>query len=124
MVPAKQQDEFIRLIKPNVIFPQEAKHWAQILFVDELAYSAEAEQVLAAADKALFAQAIKGIQASKTNFADLQEFIKTATGIKGKALFQPLRVALTGELHGPEMGPIAALLGPERLLRRFQKFQT
>lgn len=124
LVPAEQQDEFISLIKPNILFAQEAKHWAQILFTDELVYSSEAEQVLAAADEVLFAYAIKGIQASKTNFVDLQEFIKTETGIKGKALFQPLRVALTGELHGPEMGPIVALLGPERLLQRFQRFHS
>jgi glutamyl-tRNA synthetase len=44
--------------------------------------------------------------------------IAAATGTKGKALYQPLRLALTGEEHGPEMAPLLALMGPERAARR------
>ncbi|CAN5826931.1 glutamate--tRNA ligase [soil metagenome] len=36
-------------------------------------------------------------------------------GVKGRALFQPLRVALTGEEHGPDLSRIAFVLGPERV---------
>ena len=31
----------------------------------------------------------------------------------------PLRIALTGEQHGPELAQIAALLGKEKILQRF-----
>ncbi len=41
-----------------------------------------------------------------------------ATGRKGKALFQPLRRALTARDHGPEMRNLLPLLGRERVLRR------
>jgi glutamyl-tRNA synthetase len=44
--------------------------------------------------------------------------ISAATGVKGKALYQPLRLALTGEEHGPEMAPLLALMGRERAARR------
>ena len=44
--------------------------------------------------------------------------ISTATGAKGKALYQPLRLALTGEEHGPEMAPLLVLMGRERAARR------
>lgn len=44
--------------------------------------------------------------------------ITAATGAKGKALYLPLRLALTGEEHGPEMAPMLALIGPERARRR------
>ncbi len=44
--------------------------------------------------------------------------ISAATGAKGKALYQPLRLALTGEEHGPEMAPLLALMGQERAARR------
>ena len=37
--------------------------------------------------------------------------IASASGAKGKALYQPLRLALTGEDHGPEMAPLLALMG-------------
>jgi glutamyl-tRNA synthetase len=36
-------------------------------------------------------------------------------GVKGRALFHPLRVALTGEEHGPDLSRIAFVLGPERV---------
>ena len=45
---------------------------------------------------------------SWTAFVDA---VKAKTGAKGKALFMPLRQALTGMDHGPEMAPIFALIG-------------
>lgn len=48
--------------------------------------------------------------------------IQKETGIKGKDLFQPVRLALTGEEHGPELGLIAYVLGKEEVLRRIKYF--
>jgi glutamyl-tRNA synthetase len=44
--------------------------------------------------------------------------VKEKTGAKGKGLFLPLRRALTGMDHGPEMGPLLALIGREKAVRR------
>ncbi|MEG3163683.1 glutamate--tRNA ligase [Sphingomonas sp. PB2P19] len=44
--------------------------------------------------------------------------LKEATGRKGKALFLPLRRALTGLDHGPEMAALLPLIGRERALAR------
>ncbi|MEM8785757.1 MAG: glutamate--tRNA ligase, partial [Pseudomonadota bacterium] len=44
--------------------------------------------------------------------------LKAATGRKGKALFMPLRLALTGRAHGPEMGKLLPLIGREAILTR------
>ena len=38
--------------------------------------------------------------------------VKEATGAKGKALFMPLRKALTGREHGPDMAQVLALIAP------------
>ena len=46
------------------------------------------------------------------------EAVKTATGVKGKALFMPLRLALTGLEHGPELAALLPLIGPERAKAR------
>ena len=40
--------------------------------------------------------------------------------MKGKALYMPLRAALTGQTTGPEMARLWALLGTERVRRRLQ----
>jgi glutamyl-tRNA synthetase len=44
--------------------------------------------------------------------------ITASTGAKGKALFMPLRLALTGLAHGPEMKKLLPLIGPERARKR------
>lgn len=44
--------------------------------------------------------------------------VKEATGAKGKALFMPLRLILTGQAHGPDMATIVPLIGRERIARR------
>jgi glutamyl-tRNA synthetase len=46
--------------------------------------------------------------------------VKQATGIKGKALFQPLRLALTGRKHGPELKLLLPLIGRERAFARLE----
>ena len=42
-------------------------------------------------------------------------------GLKMPALFQPLRLALTGQAGGPDLFEVIALLGPERALRRIER---
>jgi glutamyl-tRNA synthetase len=44
--------------------------------------------------------------------------LKETTGRKGKALFLPLRRALTGRDHGPDMAALLPLIGRERALAR------
>lgn len=49
------------------------------------------------------------------------EALKARTDRKGRALFMPLRQALTGMEHGPEMDKMIALLGRERVERRLRR---
>lgn len=44
--------------------------------------------------------------------------VKAETGAKGKGLFMPLRRALTGMDHGPEVGPLLALIGRDKAIKR------
>ncbi len=46
--------------------------------------------------------------------------VKETTGAKGKALFMPLRLALTGLDHGPELRALLPLIGRQRALARLQ----
>lgn len=48
------------------------------------------------------------------------EALKIATGRKGKALFLPLRLALTGEDHGPDLATLLPLIGRERVVQRLR----
>lgn len=44
--------------------------------------------------------------------------IKQELGVKGRALFMPLRQAITGQDHGPDMSVLLPLIGRERVLER------
>jgi glutamyl-tRNA synthetase len=55
-----------------------------------------------------------------TTWKTWTEAVKAATGRKGKALFMPLRLALTGLDHGPELVQLLPLIGRERALERLQ----
>jgi glutamyl-tRNA synthetase len=74
-------------------------------------------------DKVLLTEAA-GVAAQIDWSADpwpaLTDALKATTGRKGRALFHPLRRALTGRDSGPEMGPLVALIGKERSLDRLR----
>lgn len=55
---------------------------------------------------------------SDATWGDWTSAVKQATGTKGKALFMPLRLALTGLDHGPELKNLLPLIGRERAARR------
>ena len=61
--------------------------------------------------------------AEKIDWADepwkaLTEGLKEKTGRKGRPLFMPLRLALTGRDSGPEMAPLLARIGRDLAIRR------
>jgi glutamyl-tRNA synthetase len=54
----------------------------------------------------------------ETTFKAWTEAVKAETGAKGRALFMPLRQALTGMEHGPELRVLLPMLGRARALAR------
>jgi glutamyl-tRNA synthetase len=46
--------------------------------------------------------------------------LKQTSGRKGRELFHPLRLALTGRDSGPEMAPLLAAMGQDRAVRRLE----
>ena len=44
--------------------------------------------------------------------------VKNLTGAKGKMLYMPIRVAVSGMMHGPELDETIYLLGKEKILER------
>ena len=70
-----------------------------------------------------FAEAALGLLPAvidETAWSTWTAAIKEATGAKGKALFMPLRLMLTGQQHGPDMAAMVPLIGRERIERRLK----
>ena len=57
---------------------------------------------------------------TNTVWPDWTDALKAATGRKGKRLFLPLRLALTGEDHGPELRDLLPLMGRDRAAERLR----
>lgn len=66
-----------------------------------------------------FEEELEKIDEIDEDFAkSIMKRIQKKTGIKGKNLFMPTRVALTGNVHGPEMVNIILILGKQNILER------
>lgn len=121
LVPEDDVPAFVAAVRTNVIFPEHALKWARILCADPLELNDNAaRQVISEAGSAFFEHALAGLERHHTDFKELVSHIKQETGAKGKALFHPLRAALTGELDGPEMTNVMPLLSLERARARLQ----
>jgi glutamyl-tRNA synthetase len=66
------------------------------------------------------AAAAAAIDWSAEPWAALSGTLKESSGRKGRALFMPLRLALTGRESGPEMAPLLARIGRDRALARLE----
>lgn len=53
----------------------------------------------------------------------LMKAIQKETGIKGKNLYMPTRIVLTGVQHGPELANILYLFGKDKILQRIARFK-
>ena len=55
-------------------------------------------------------------------FKTVMKEVQTDTGVKGKNLWMPVRIGLTGEMHGPELGYIVEYLGKDENIRRINNW--
>jgi nondiscriminating glutamyl-tRNA synthetase len=119
IVPNELHDQFIETIRDNILFPSDAKAWAISLFrASDLSSVAE---TLKEAGNEYFEIALNAAKEKGTDVAYIIQALKTGTQKKGKALFLPLRIALTGRGDGPELAKICDLLGREKMVERFDQ---
>ena len=113
-LPAGMDDAAWQVIRPNLTTVAEAGDWWSVVTGPIEASDMEAD------DRAFLAQAAELLTWSDTPWQDLTEALKSATGRKGKALFLPLRLALTGRPHGPEMAAMLPLIGEQEARARLR----
>jgi glutamyl-tRNA synthetase len=113
-----RQQPFVAAVRGNVLLPSDADVWVRAACDEDLVLSPEAATQVAAAGPAFFAAAGDAWQEHAVDFKAWTRAVTAVTGCKGAALFMPLRAALTGEIHGPELAPFTALMGPQRVAHR------
>ena len=71
-----------------------------------------------------FKEELNEIEEIDEEFAKgIMKSIQKSTGVKGKNLYMPTRIALTGNNHGPELVNIIYLLGKQNILKRIDYVQ-
>ena len=105
---------FWQAIRGNLGRLEEAREWWEVCSRPLRPIVTE-RPLLAAAAELLPAEL-----GDESGFAAWIEALKARTGLKGKALFHPLRLALTGREHGPELKHLLPLLGRARTLARLR----
>ena len=119
-VPEAARRDFVRTVRDNLTLPGDACVWARRLYAETPDYSHEARQVMAEAGAGFFQAALECLGPGAEDFREYCRAVGERARVKGKALYMPLRAALTGQTTGPEMARLWALLGTERVRRRLQ----
>ena len=114
--PADKAEAFWLAVRANCEKVADAAAWKQIVFGtlpqtvelsdDDRAFTRRSGELLPAGEL------------DETSWKNWTGILKAETGRKGKALFMPLRLALTGLDHGPELAVLLPLIGKERAVAR------
>jgi glutamyl-tRNA synthetase len=112
--------EFVDLVRHNVVLPVDAAPWRAVVRGDLEPLGELELKVIAAAGAEFFAAAAAASAQANSDLKVLTRILKERTGRKGADLFMPLRVALTGTAHGPELAPLLKLIPPETARRRLE----
>lgn len=104
-LPAGMDEAAWNAIRPNLTRVSEAGDWWQVVTgpIVQPDFDADTRQFLSDAAAAL--------EWSDDPWGSLTAALKAGTGRKGKALFLPLRQALTGRDHGPDMHSMLRIIG-------------
>lgn len=99
-------------VQPNVATVGETAEWWRLVTgpIEQPAFDPE--------DRAYLAEAVTALEWGENPWGALTSALKASTGRKGKALFLPLRQALTGMNHGPDMGELLPLIGEDEARMR------
>ncbi|MBH0231749.1 glutamate--tRNA ligase [Halobacillus yeomjeoni] len=119
----KWAHELIALYQEQLNYGAEIVELTDLFFKQEIQYDEEAMAVLEGE------QVPEVLETFKKNLQELDEFtpdnikaqikaVQKETGHKGKKLFMPVRVATTGQMHGPELPNAIHLLGLETVTVR------
>ncbi len=113
-----RQVAFIEAVRGNLLFPADADALLEVILADEIDFSEEAAAEISSAGRAFFRTCAETWSDEAPDFRRWVRATGSVTGRKGAALYMPLRSALTGETHGPELAPLVGLMEPDQVTRR------
>lgn len=119
--------DLVGLYQQQMSYAGEIVPLSELFFREHLDFTEEAQEVLDGEQvPTVMAELAKQLETLEPfEPAEIKKSIKAVqkeTGIKGKQLFMPIRVAVSGQTHGPELPNTIALLGRDKVLARLKRF--
>ena len=116
----KDVDEvlFVKTIRENITFPEEVISLAKNMLSDSFNLNKEAKTIIKSTGSEFFKKAQEAVLKNWPNWSATMKELANSSGKKGKDLFQPIRVSITGQESGPKLDQLSNLLGKERILER------
>ena len=123
--PSEADSEYakklIGLYHEQMSYAAEIVSLSEMFFADELNLDAEAKEILAAETAPIVLAAFKEQLLAIEPFEEAEilgaiKAVQKETKIKGKNLFMAIRVAVSGQMHGPEIGKTIEVLGRDKSL--------
>lgn len=111
-IAGAKAESFWAALHGNIDRIEEARDWWAIV-TEPRHFAAEDAELLAEAARLLPEEPF-----GETTWRDWTSSVQAATGRKGRALYHPLRLALTGRETGPELRALLPLLGRGEVLSR------
>ncbi len=115
-ISGDKAEAFWQAVRPNLEKVKDASDWWQVVTVAKSDEESVADEDLDFVRKA-FDYLPEGAF-NPDSWKTWTAAVKTASGRSGKGLFMPLRIALTGRSHGPELAALLPLIGREDTLVR------
>lgn len=118
--------KLVSLYQPQMSYAAEILEVSQLFFNEHPVLDDAEKEVLAGETVPTVLQAFKAkleameVVDAPSVKAAIKE-VQKETGIKGKNLFMPIRVAVSGQMHGPELPNTIELLGKEKALDHLNK---
>ena len=117
----------IDTLKGNIEILSEIKEWIDIFLSENIVYDNSCNNIIEndLSEELIdsFRQNIeKQEKIDKESYIVLMKSVMKDTGLKGKKLFMPIRVMITGKTKGPDLDKTMILLGKERILKRIENF--
>lgn len=112
--------------REHITYAEQIPEHVKVYFTDEFDFENEEAKAVLQVESAkkvlaVFVDNIKRAQElTAESVKAMLKTVATESGYKGKEVFMPVRVALTGQTHGPELGQIIPLLGFERVVKRVE----
>ncbi|WP_026574067.1 glutamate--tRNA ligase [Bacillus sp. UNC438CL73TsuS30] len=116
----------VALFQEKMSFGAEIVELTELFFKDEAEYEEEAKEILSGEQvpevlKA-FSHELDQLPSFEANgIKAAMKAVQKSTGQKGKNLFMPIRAAVTGQTHGPDLPQAIELLGKEKVQARINK---